>query len=92
MLTKLDAQVAKALAGIEYNPDWQVVRKWLEGNRMILQNKMDTERDETTVRWIQGALQMLGALFSAQDQARDVLHKLKNGEPRGIAGSFEEPL
>jgi hypothetical protein len=92
MLTKLDAQIAKALVGIEHNPDWQIIRKWLDGNRVILQDKMSTERDETSTRWIQGALQLLGALSSSQDQARDVLHKLKNGEPRAIAGSFNEPL
>ncbi len=92
MLSKPDVRIAKALAGLGNNPDWEMTRKWLKGNVNLLQHRMSEERDETTIRWIQGALQLLGDLFVAQDQARETLNKYRQGEPRGNAGSFNEPL
>jgi hypothetical protein len=92
MLTKPDVRVVKALVGLENNPDWEIARTWLKGNRSFLQERMSEERDETTVRWIQGALQLLGDLFLTQDQARETLNKYKQSESRGNTGSFNEPL
>ncbi len=85
MLSKPDTQVTEALYAMRSDPRWVRVRQWLDENNARLHENVMVERNEIALRWIQGALQVIGDLTGRQDQAQEILHKIR--EHRGASGS-----
>ncbi len=65
--------VVQALAGLNDNEDWQVVQEWIADNLGRIQRNNSIEKDDTVVRWNQGALQVLEDLTVIQRQARTMV-------------------
>lgn len=72
MLSQSPARVVAALASLEGNGDFQVVMQWLQSNLETLRHDSAYMKDEVSVRWAQGAMQVLSEFSEKAGSARQL--------------------
>lgn len=75
MLSRPSTKVITALARLEGNNDFEVIREWLKESLQDLYGTCTATKDETLVRWQQGAAQTVADFLSRAEEARGLLHK-----------------
>lgn len=60
------------MASLEGNSEFQVVMKWLEDNLLALRRDSVYLKDEVSVRWAQGAMQVLSEFTDKANTARQL--------------------
>jgi hypothetical protein len=75
MLNHPDKRILQALAALESDTDFQVVKDWLYAslNQMYIDGSFAQEDHRS--RWFQGAQQVLADLLSKAENARDAVRK-----------------
>jgi len=75
MLNHPDKRILQALASLESDTDFQVVKDWLYAslNQMYIDGSF--AKEDHQARWFQGAQQVLADLLSKADHARDAIRK-----------------
>lgn len=75
MLNHTDKKVLQALAGLESNTDFQVVKDWLYAslNQMYMDGAY--AREDHQARWFQGAEQVLAEFLNKAENAREAIRK-----------------
>lgn len=75
MLNHPDKRILQALASLESDADFQVVKDWLYAslNQMYIDGSFAQE--DHRARWFQGAQQVLADLLSKADHAREAVRK-----------------
>jgi hypothetical protein len=75
MLEKPSPQVLSALAALQGNHNFEVVRAWLEQSRQALYVQSCETKDEVLSRWKQGAAQAVNELLTKAVEAPEVMRK-----------------
>ena len=75
MLNHPDKRILQALASLESDTDFQVVKDWLYAslNQMYIDGSF--AKEDHHARWFQGAQQVLSDLLSKAEHARDAIRK-----------------
>jgi hypothetical protein len=68
-------RVLSALAGLQGNPDFAVIREWVIASRDADQKAMMFAKDEVAFRWLQGSVQTLNAIIELGDSAMGIQHR-----------------
>ena len=71
---KPSRQVISALATLQGQHDFEVIRDWLQRTLDDLTEINELTKDEVQVRWNQGAAQQLRELLRIAREARSLLH------------------
>ena len=66
-----------ALHTLSISEDRRDIYFFLTDNRMRLQDTANECEDETTLRWLQGAIQVLESLLKHIDDASENLHEIR---------------
>jgi hypothetical protein len=77
MLSKADRSVLSALSTLKGDADFEVFVKYLERSLQDLLMNSRMTKDETYLRWQQGAAQALSQLIETAYTARENLHKIR---------------
>lgn len=72
MLLQSPDRVTSALASLEGNAEFEVVVQWLKDNLEQLRSESAYLKDETSVRWAQGGMQVLSEFLEKSRSARQV--------------------
>jgi len=75
LLAKTDQRVLNALVALRASHDFDVVREWIELSLSDLDDEARHTKDETLLRWYQGAAQALESLVDRINAAPDVIRK-----------------
>jgi len=78
MLDKLTERQAEALHRMASNPDFQVLREWLESSIQSIRVQNDDVADTDSFRRNQGAIAALKKVLEDQDQSGEILRKFRN--------------
>jgi hypothetical protein len=77
VLKKTPDRVISALASLEGNSEFEVLRTYLSECLSELHNTSATTKDEVVVRWQQGGIQVLSELLDRAAHARELTYKLQ---------------
>jgi hypothetical protein len=77
---RAEDKVLSALAGLQGNPDWAVVKEWIELSVRTKTVGLTFAKDEVSARWMQGALQELNEILRVSNEAMGVLHRKRTTE------------
>lgn len=78
MLSRIkERRVAQAFTSLVHNPDWEIIREWLESEIKEMTDRLIWEGDEDQTRILQGGSRVLGDFLKKPDQARYFLSKTK---------------
>jgi hypothetical protein len=75
LLNKANPQVLAALSSLNVNQDFLKVKEWLCESLDRLYADGATTKDETIVRWTQGAAQTVRDFLEKAESANDLLRK-----------------
>lgn len=77
MILKPDKRVLSALSTLQNDQDFQTVIEHLKVSLETLKQDSAYQKDETLLRWNQGATQALGELLQLAQDSRDLLYKIR---------------
>lgn len=77
MLKQTPARVISALASLEGNSEFEVLRTYLGECLSDLHKTSATTKDEVIVRWQQGGIQVLSELLDRAGSARELGYRLQ---------------
>jgi hypothetical protein len=75
ILGRPNEKVLNALASLEGNPDYEVVRGWLHSSLLDLYVNSTRTRDDVLSRWLQGAAQVVAEMLEHSNNARDAIRR-----------------
>jgi hypothetical protein len=74
-LIRAENRVLSALASLQGDPDWQVVKEWMVASRDADHNALSLAKDEVAARWLQGSVQTLTSIIETSDEAMGIMHR-----------------
>ena len=74
-MERAEERVLSALAGLQGNPDWAVVKEWLIASQHADMAALYMARDDVSARWLQGSVQTLNQIVATSNRAMAVMHK-----------------
>ncbi len=77
MLKQTPARVISALASLEGNSEFEVLRMYLSECLSELHDTSATTKDEVVLRWQQGGIQVLTELLDRASKSRELTYKLQ---------------
>ena len=75
MLLKPSREILEALANLENNGNWTVVRRWLEASNDRVSDALSTAEQQLLMFRFQGGKQILKELLEYAREARSILNK-----------------
>lgn len=75
MINQPDKRILQALASLEGQHDFEVIKEWLRTTLASLNEHTAYSKDEVQTRWSQGAQQLLLEFLEKADNARSTLRK-----------------
>lgn len=77
-----DDRVWQAMHRLSIQPDWQVVRAWLEKELAEVSKRNDEEIEDVMLRQGQGGAKTLRRFFEYLDSAKDALKRIQQSQTR----------
>lgn len=78
MLTHPDLRELTALVSLDHNEDFKVILNWLHKSLNEIREANDSTKDETLVRWNQGAAQTLHQFLETSQNSKQSLSKINS--------------
>jgi hypothetical protein len=77
---RADDKVLSALAALQNDRDWIIVKEWIELSARNKTTSLTFAKDEVTARWMQGAVQELNEMLRVSNEAMSVMHRKRSTE------------
>jgi len=74
-MERASQRVLSALASLHGNPDWQIVKEWMQQSVDEDAKTLLIAKDEIQVRWLQGSIQTLRSILDTSTGAMEIIHR-----------------
>ena len=78
MLSLLQPEVINALAQLQGNVHFEIVKGWMHESLRELERSTPLTKDEVQLRWNQGAQQVLGTILEKSDGSEQAIRKIRS--------------
>jgi len=78
VLSHISQETISALAQLQGNIHFEIVKSWLHESLRELEKTTPITKDEVHLRWNQGAQQVLQSILEKADGAEDTMRKIRS--------------